>query len=201
MEPLAYVEAAAAYVGRPLDSKQRRLIESLGRWLLSEAVAAGALGPHEAEDLERRHLADSVLFAAPFSGKTAPGTLVDLGTGAGLPGLVLAVVFPETEFLLVDRSARRIGLVRRAIRVLGLANVQAHQGRIEEPVRRAEAVVARAVMPPERLAPLLRGWLLPGGTAVVGGSSRGYRRVRGYRTCEIPPTILDRAVSILIMEP
>ena len=83
-----------------------------------------------------------------------------------------AVLFPETEFVLVDRAGRRVDLAKRAVRILDLENVTVRQEEIERLPGPLPAIVARASLPPQRLEPQVRRLLAPGGVAVVGGDGR-----------------------------
>jgi 16S rRNA (guanine527-N7)-methyltransferase len=168
----------------------------LGRlrdWLGDEAVAGGGLGPKEAENIEQRHLVDSVLFAGGWP--RAPRQCWDLGSGAGLPGLVLACIWPGTDLILVDSSARKCDLARRGARVVGL-DVEVHQLAIETLPGPYEAVVSRAAIPADRFRTLLGRLLAPGGRAVVSGT-RG-ETPEGFERLEIPG-FLDQASRLLMM--
>lgn len=163
----APIEAALADAGLTLDDRQWSSMEKLQHWLATEAVEAGGVGPSEVDLLEERHLADSVLFARPWRG-TAPATVLDIGSGVGLPGLVLGIVWPEAQVVLLDRSGRRYDLARRAIRILGLANVSALQADVHSHRDQYEAVVMRAVLPPVEAPSVVAPLLHPGGRSVVG---------------------------------
>lgn len=94
------------------------------------------------EEMIPRHILDS-LAVAPFVHGTR---VLDVGTGAGLPGIPLAVVLPDRHFVLLDSSAKKIRFVTQAIAELGLANAQAVQSRVQDfrPVRLFDTVVSRA---------------------------------------------------------
>ncbi|MGH8928164.1 MAG: RsmG family class I SAM-dependent methyltransferase [Acidimicrobiia bacterium] len=187
------VEAAFRFVNIPLDDRKRLQLTELAAWLRGEAIFAGAVGPLEDLRLEDRHLADSIVFAAGWD--EPPGECWDLGSGIGLPGLVLAVVWPATRLILIDRSIRRLDLARRAARIIGvsvetrLADIRSMEGSVE-------AIVSRAAVPAWRLAPHLRRTLKPGGLAVVSGSGDP---PPGFETMEIPPGVLDHEGRLLIM--
>jgi 16S rRNA (guanine527-N7)-methyltransferase len=75
-----------------------------------------------------------------------PGTRVlDAGTGGGFPGIPLAILFPEVEFLLVDSIGKKIRVVEEIVSALGLANARAMQCRVEEVREQFDFVVSRAV--------------------------------------------------------
>lgn len=187
----------AESAGFSLDRAQIELLGTYRDWLRTEAIPAGGLGPAEENRLNDRHLADSLLFARPFT--NPPESLADLGTGVGLPGVPLAILWPETKVHLVDRSGKRIDLARRACRVLGLENVVSHHVDLENLSRHFPAIVSRATIPPDRMSRHLRRLLLPGGLAVVGGSWTSEPDMPDWDTVEIPAEILDRAIWLLIM--
>ena len=85
-----------------------------------------------------------------------PGTRVlDVGTGGGFPGIPLAVVFPEAEFLLVDSIGKKIRVVEEVAKTVGLANVKAMQARAENLSDKFDFVVSRAVTS----LPVFAGWV------------------------------------------
>jgi 16S rRNA (guanine527-N7)-methyltransferase len=149
--------------------------------------------------IEGRHIADSMLFALGWP--VPPSECWDLGSGAGLPGLVLAVLWPDCRMMLIDRSERRMDLARRAARVarIDVATRRADIADLEGPV---EAVVSRAAMPASALLPHLRRILAPGGRAVVSG--HGFP-VDGYQSIEVDgwylgDGILARPPRLLMMQ-
>lgn len=94
--------------------------------------------------LYERHVLHSLGIAKVMEFK--PGTRVlDVGTGGGFPGIPLAILFPETEFLLVDSIGKKIKVVNEVTQALGLKNVWAIQKRAEEVNGKFHFVVSRAV--------------------------------------------------------
>ncbi|MEV6634486.1 16S rRNA (guanine(527)-N(7))-methyltransferase RsmG [Actinoplanes sp. NPDC051470] len=130
--------------------------------LVTEGVTRGLIGPREAPRIWERHLDN----CAVMSEKIGIGaSVVDVGSGAGLPGIVLAVVRPDLRITLVEPLARRTAFLSEAVTHLGLTStVTVVRGRAEE-VRLdpADVVTARAVAPLDRLV----RWCLP--LAAVGG--------------------------------
>ena len=181
---LAGLELAADQIGQ---------LDALGKWLRTEAVPKGGLGPSEGSRIEYRHLADSVVFASGWA--TPPSQCWDLGSGSGLPGLVLSIVWPACRVRLIDRSTRRMDLARRGARVVGV-EVDATIASIESLQGPVEAVVSRAAMSALDLAPHLRRILSPGGMAVVSGSGAP---VPGYSALPVPARILDHSPRLLMM--
>jgi 16S rRNA (guanine527-N7)-methyltransferase len=96
--------------------------------------------------------------------------MVDLGSGAGFPGLPMAVLAPERRFLLVESRERRHHFQRAAVRELGLPNVAARRGRAEELEPEPQPLVlAQAMGAPSRVLPWMLPWALPGGCLVLPG--------------------------------
>jgi 16S rRNA (guanine527-N7)-methyltransferase len=135
------------------------------------AVRLGFLGPREGERLRERHLDDALGLATlrrPAEGEA----WVDLGSGAGLPGLPLAAVFPGTRFTLVDSHRRRLDWVRETCAALGIANVVTVHERLEDFGRgagreRFDVAVARALGPSPVVAELGLPLLRPKGVLVI----------------------------------
>lgn len=190
---------AAAWAEVSLTSTGLERLAVYQTWLAREGIPAGGLGPGEIEDLPRRHLADSLLFAGAWRSHSQPESIADFGSGLGLPGIPLAITHPETEVTLIERSGRRCRLLRRAIWMLGLENTDVVECEAESLERRWPVVVARAAGRPDRMLGLIQGLLVPGGYGVVGGSHGSRVEWRGYTTMVVPAEVLDREVSLLIM--
>jgi 16S rRNA G527 N7-methylase RsmG len=100
---------------------QRAALSRYQAWLVDEAIPAGGLGPREGPRIFDRHIADSLAFARLIPGDA--GTLVDVGSGVGLPGIPIAIACSSLFVSVVDRAESRTRLAARAIRILGLENV------------------------------------------------------------------------------
>lgn len=92
------------------------------------------------EQMVVRHLLDSLSILPALHGRT----LIDVGTGAGLPGLVLALAEPALEVALLDSNGKKVRFLRQAIAELGMPNARAVQGRVEEFPGCFEIVTSRA---------------------------------------------------------
>lgn len=125
------------------------------QWLADAGVERGLLGPREAGRLWERHLLNSAVVGALLR----PGeSVVDVGSGAGLPGIPLALACPDCTFVLLEPLARRAAFLEEVVADLGLGpRVRVVRGRAEDHDGRYDVAVARAVAPLDRLA----GWCLP----------------------------------------
>lgn len=130
--------------------------------LVDQGVLRGLVGPREVSRLWERHLVNSAAVV-PFLPTT--GQIVDVGSGAGLPGVVIAAMRPEVEVVLLEPMERRTDWLTEVVERLGLDNARVVRGRAEDQVGelRADAVTARAVAALSKLYP----WTLP--LLAVGG--------------------------------
>jgi 16S rRNA (guanine527-N7)-methyltransferase len=143
--------------------------------LLADAgVTRGLIGPREVDRLWDRHLLNCAVVADPAVGLVAPGARVaDVGSGAGLPGLVWAIVRPDVTVVLVEPLLRRATFLTEAVSDLGLSErVEVLRARAEDVVRGSDwlpvqAVTARAVAPLDRLIGWTAPLLAPGGRLVA----------------------------------
>lgn len=211
MQSIETAVAAARWCGHELDDLAREKLEGYALWLEAEAIPAGGLGPREGERLWTRHIADSLVFAAGWPTKP-PTELLDIGTGVGLPGIPLAILWPHCEVTLLDRGGRRIRLLQRVVRVLDLHNVAVFQGDAFDVADEFSGLVYRgSVKAPEAVGLSAKLLDIPG-TAVFGLSRReeppersrdlvGIASAMGLdaEVVQVPPGILDGSAWLLIM--
>ena len=145
---------------REVFSRALPTAETFAELLAGEATVRGLIGPREVPRLWERHL----LNCAVISDLMPRGASVaDIGSGAGLPGLVLAIRRPDLNLTLVEPLLRRTTFLELAVSRMGLDNVTVHRGRAEEMHSAPEwsegfdVVTSRAVAPLDRLA----RWSLP----------------------------------------
>ena len=149
------------------------LAERFVHHLATSGIERGLLGPRELPRLWDRH----VLNCA-FVGVLIPeaSSVADVGSGAGLPGLALAIARPDAAFLLIEPLERRVNWLREVTEDLGLKNVEIFRGRAEQAIGKSDVdvVTARAVSALSGLAsltmPLLKG---PGEVLAIKGRSAG----------------------------
>jgi 16S rRNA (guanine527-N7)-methyltransferase len=134
--------------------------------LTGVGVDRGVVGPSEAERIWDRHLLNCGALARVLPAK---GTLVDLGSGAGLPGIVLAILLPGMHVTLLEAMARRVEFLEMCVAELGLANAEVVRSRAEDLAGHiaADVVTARAVAPLDKLAGLCVGLCRPGGRVLA----------------------------------
>lgn len=150
---------------RELFADRLPLAATYADLLVTDGVVRGLIGPREAPRIWDRHLLNSAAVSELIP---SGAVVVDVGSGAGLPGLVLAVARPDLTVILVEPLARRTVFLTEAVAALGLGDrVTVLRSRAEESAGLlpgpADVVTARAVAPLDRLA----GWCLP--LAAVGG--------------------------------
>lgn len=151
--------AAAALFGDRIDVA-RQFTADLAR----EGETRGLIGPLELPRLWTRHVLNSALVAPLLR----PGRVGDIGTGAGLPGLVVAIARPDVDFVLIEPMERRVDWLNQEVEALGLTNVEVLRARAEEAVgiEPLTQVTARAVSALSKLIPITVPLLAEGGELV-----------------------------------
>ena len=144
------------------------------------------------DNLYEHHVLHSLAIAKllPFQ----PGsTVMDVGTGGGFPGIPLAIMFPECQFLLIDSIGKKIKVASEVAQALGLTNVVCKQERAEEEKQKFDFVVSRAVMPMPELVKLIRKNIsnkqrnaVPNGLVVLKGGDLK-EELRPFKEAEITP--------------
>lgn len=171
---LSLLETGATALGIALDSAQLDRFRRYGELLLATNERMNLTAITEPEQVQALHFLDALTLIAPIrewstrAERPSP-ILLDVGSGAGLPGLALKIALPELRVTLLDATGKRIRFLQETIAALGLEGIGAVQGRAEEVARDPEwreqydLVTARALA---RLPTLLE-WCLP--FARVGG--------------------------------
>lgn len=124
----------------------------------------GLIGPLEVPRLWSRHILNCAIAAPLFSGRVG-----DVGSGAGLPGLVLAIARPDVQWVLIEPMERRVAWLQEQADALGLSNVEVVRGRAEDwsEGRTLDAVTARAVSALRTLIPLTAPLVRHGGELIL----------------------------------
>lgn len=159
-DPQPAVEAeppvAASLFGDRID-----LARQFTSALAAEGELRGLIGPLELPRLWTRHILNSVIAAPLFHGSVA-----DIGSGAGLPGLVLAIARPDVQWTLVEPMERRVVWLNEQIEALGLDNATVMRARAEDVGLEFDVVTARAVSALRTLVPITAPLAKDGGELI-----------------------------------
>ena len=158
---LGRLQAGAEILGVALSDHESeqllRFIELLSKW--NRAYNLTAL--QDPLEMVERHLLDSLSVLAHLQGSR----ILDMGTGPGLPGIPLALLRPECDFVLLDSNGKKIRFVRQVKLELALENIQPIHARLEgyHPEKPFDTLIARAFTSLPRMLELTRGLWAPGG--------------------------------------
>lgn len=151
--------AAAEIFGERID-----LARQFTQSLADEGEERGLIGPLEPPRLWSRHVLNSAVAAPLFSGRVG-----DVGSGAGLPGIVLAIARPDVEWILIEPMERRVAWLNEQVAALGLDNVEVLRARAEDWKRGPvlDAATARAVSALRTLVPITAPLVRDGGELIL----------------------------------
>lgn len=143
-----------------LSEEQLQQFEMLMRLYPEWNAKINVISRKDIDNLEVNHLLHS-LALVKFVKFMPSTTVMDLGTGGGLPGLPLAIYFPEVKFHLVDRVAKKLRVAQDIAEQAGLSNVTFQHGDVLEVKGKFDFVVSRAVMPLGDMLKLVRRFISP----------------------------------------
>lgn len=168
---------------------------SFAAQLAARGEELGLIGPLELERLWSRHLVNCVLVAPLLR----PGVVGDVGSGAGLPGLVLAIARRDVEFVLIEPMERRVEWLRAEVERLGLDNVDVMRARAEDVrlPRPLDQVTARAVASLSKLIPLTAPLVRAGGELLLLKGARVDDEVRAAQKQIVRARLRDVEVLML----
>lgn len=178
------VEQLALDAGDSACDRLIDYIELLARWNATYNLTA----VRTPSDMIGHHLLDSLSIAGFVRGSN----LADLGSGAGLPGIPLAVMAPKREHVLIDSNGKKARFLREAVRVLGLSNVRIEQCRVEQAQGRFDTVTARAFASVSDMLAAGGHLLAPGGVWLAMKGQLPDRELTG-----LPPGFELRAIRKL----
>lgn len=186
-------QIAAALFGDRID-----VARAFTAALADQGEERGLIGPLELPRLWTRHILNSVISAPLFHGSVA-----DIGSGAGLPGIVLAIARPDVQWTLVEPMERRVIWLTEQVSALGLVNVEVLRARAED-VRRPEGfdvVTARAVSALRTLIPITAPLVRDGGelTLLKGQNAANeidaaQKQIKKFRLSDVRVEILGEGV-------
>lgn len=201
-DPRELLDAGLAALQLELAAAQRdrllRYLDLLGRWNRAYNLTA----VREPAEMVTRHLLDS-LAVLPWLGE---GCVLDAGSGAGLPGIPLAIARPGQPFVLLDPAAKKVRFLRQAVAGLGLGHVSVLRGRCQdyEPPEPFPVIVARALASPGGLVARCGALLAPGGRLLAMAGRRPQRlalpppwRVVEVAALHVPGLAAERHLVVL----
>jgi 16S rRNA (guanine527-N7)-methyltransferase len=195
--PLEAEPAAAATVFGARIDLARRFAENLG----AHGEERGLIGPLERPRLWTRHVLNSAVIAPLFCGRVG-----DVGSGAGLPGLVLAIARPDVEWVLIEPMERRVVWLREQTAQLELSNVEIVRARAQEwDGGGLDAVTARAVSALRTLIPVTAPLVRDGGELILlkGASAQteidaASKQIRKFKLSDVTVDVMGEG---LVPEP
>lgn len=182
-------ESAVALCGESLPA-----LRSFALDIAAYGEELGLVGPRELDRLWTRHILNSALLAR----LVGPGTLADIGSGAGFPGLVVAIMRPDVACTLIEPLGRRATWLEDESRRLGLHNVTVVNQRAEDVAGQAryDFVTARAVSALKTLIPLVVPLVRPGGELVLMKGERVDQEIRDAASVLVKHGLVDPRVQI-----
>ena len=175
--------------------KARLFARNLGE----QGEQRGLIGPLEPARLWSRHILNCAVMAPIFSA----GRVGDVGSGAGLPGLVLAIARPDLSVALIEPMERRCDWLNEQILELGLSNATVYRGRAQEvPLQQSfDYVTARAVSALKTLIPMVAPLVRPGGELIVMKGANADReiveaakQIRQYRLTNVAVHVVGEGI-------
>lgn len=185
-EETRLLEAGIRQLPVTADASQRNALLQFARLLQKWNRVHNLTAVRGTEAIIRRHVLDS-LTAVPYLGGRR---VIDVGSGAGLPGLPLAILCRDREFLLLDANAKKTRFVQQAIIEIGLKNAQVCQQRVEQyvPAHGFDTVVSRAFAPSEKLLASVDHLVTRGRVVLMLGKQTRLRKLpSGYRLTGVHP--------------
>lgn len=138
-----------------MDERQAEQFAQLDALYRDWNAKINVISRKDIDNLYEHHVLHS-LAIAKFVRFSAGTTVMDIGTGGGFPGIPLAILYPDCQFVLVDSIGKKIKVASAVAEALGLTNVECIQERAEDEKRQFDFVVSRAVMPLPDLVKLVR---------------------------------------------
>jgi 16S rRNA (guanine527-N7)-methyltransferase len=193
---------AASRLGLDLSREAAAKLDRFERLLVERAVPLGLVARADRGRIRERHVLDCLRAAAAV--EPSDRSAIDIGSGAGLPGIVVAVVCPQLRVLLVEPRRPRVAFLELAVETLGATNASVIDARIDEVAEPADLCFARAFAPLPDAWALASPHLRPGGRLVyfAGAGTApapeiGIPGARSVRT--LPNPLLESGGPLIIM--
>jgi 16S rRNA (guanine527-N7)-methyltransferase len=195
------VSKASESLGLSLSSSQVGLLLQYGELLRARAVPLGLIGERDEDRILVRHVLDSLRAAGAV--ETSEQLACDLGSGAGLPAIPVAVAHPIMTVLAVESRRTRAAFQEFVLAELGLTNLEVHWGRAEELSGPFDVCFARAFAPLERSWQVAEPLLGPGGRLIyfAGRSETRLPELPGASSAELRQVpLLDSPGALAIIK-
>ncbi len=170
--------------------------EHFADMLVAEGELRGLVGPRELPRLWSRHIVNSAAVV-PFMPKR--GKVADVGSGAGFPGIIVALMRPDLDVTLIETMERRVEWLELVVAELDLDNVMVRRARAEEIKDRYDAVTARAVANLSKLVRLTSGLLRPGGSLLALKGAKAQQEVDDatyvIKKAKLEPAVIHEVVT------
>jgi len=199
-DPRALISEASSALDVPLSSSKADSLLEYTELLRSRAIPLGLIGQRDQGRILVRHVLDSLRGATAVV--PTDRWAYDLGSGAGLPGIPVAIACPSLRVALVESRRTRAAFLELAVAELGLSNAEVRWGRVEEQADLVDVCFARAFAPLARTWGAARPLLVTGGRLVhfTGGSSRELRALAGAGSMELRSVpLLDSMGALAII--
>jgi 16S rRNA (guanine527-N7)-methyltransferase len=192
------LRAQAGRLGVALDTSQASRLIAFEQLLFDRAIPLGVVSRSDTTRIRERHILDSLRAAPVVQGDDLAA---DLGSGAGLPGVVVAIALPGLRMLLVERRPRRAALLELVVDELSVSNATVFAGRVVELPERVDVALARAFAPPEEAWAQARQVLRPGGRLVyfAGAATAIPPATEESAMLEVQTPVLESSGVLVIM--
>ena len=160
------------FLCHPLSTAQADQVQTYLDLLLKWNAKINLTAIRDRDEIVQRHFGES-FFAAEHAGAASAFSLIDVGSGAGFPGLPMAILAPGSQVTLIESQQKKVAFLREVVRTLELKNVNVHLGRAEESSLKAEIVTLRAVERFGAVLPAAASLVKPHGKlALLAGNSQ-----------------------------
>lgn len=184
-----------------LDSMRLRDISTYIDLLLKWNAWVNLTAVRDPEQIVTRHFGESFFAARMIQDRAAPRSVIDLGSGAGFPGIPVAMLMPDAKVTLIEANQKKSTFLKEVIFALQLKNVEVFTGRAEGYSGNGEAVTARAVEKFDETLPVAIGLAVPGGlvAAMIGTSQVGRAKALGKTVEWEEPVSIPESLGRVIL--
>ena len=168
----ALTDLLRPFLKGPLSTEQVKQVVTYLDLLLKWNAKISLTAVRDPEEIVQRHFGES-FFAAERAEVAQASTLIDVGSGAGFPGLAMAILAPQTRITLIESQQKKVAFLREVVRALQLGNISVYGGRAEESKLQSQIVTMRAVEKFETALPIAASLMEPEGKlALLIGASQ-----------------------------